>query len=275
MLGSTVALIAAVTVRHDLVDFVFRSGTPRAATTKAAMTPLSPNAALPGSTTSNARKINDPKLTFDVVRIDRDASVFAGRAPPNSDVTITANGRAVASATADETGAWATVTEQEIAPGEYEFSLRAKSEHSAVTTGQTVRMAVAPTSSIITASPTRQATSRQLIPAPITFLYNETIFTKEGRQAATLLAKHLTSQQYAGVALSGHADERGSDLYNMELSRQRLLVVSEFLRKNGFVGELELIPKGKSEPYVGIDRHELSTEDAFQLDRRVELRQVR
>ena len=195
MLGSTVAVIAAVTVRHDLVDFVFRSGTPRAATTKAAMTPLSPNAALPGSTTSNARKINDPKLTFDVVRIDRDASVFAGRAPPNSDVTITANGRAVASATADETGAWATVTEQEIAPGEYEFSLRAKSEHSAVTTGQTVRMAVAPTSSIITASPTRQATSRQLIPAPITFLYNETIFTKEGRQAATLLAKHLTSQQ--------------------------------------------------------------------------------
>ena len=61
----------------------------------------------------------------------------------------------------------------------------------------------------------------------------------------------------------------------MELSRQRLLVVSDFLRKNGFVGELELIPKGKSEPYVGIDRHELSTEDAFQLDRRVEVRQVR
>jgi hypothetical protein len=32
-----------------------------------------------------------------------------------------------------------------------------------------------------------------------------------------------------------------------------------------------LVPKGRSEPFLGADRGKLSKEDAFQLDRRVEL----
>ncbi|MFZ0853589.1 MAG: hypothetical protein WAO08_30885, partial [Hyphomicrobiaceae bacterium] len=67
------------------------------------------------------------------------------------------------------------------------------------------------------------------------------------------------------------ADERGTDVYNIELSRRRLLVVADYLRDSGFAGKLELIPKGRSEPYTGIDRRSLPREEAFQLDRRVEL----
>ena len=202
--------------------------------------------------------------------------MFAGRAPPNSDVTILANDRAVAAAKADETGTWATVTERGFAPGEYEFSLRAKSiERGDVTEGQRVRMAVAPTARSLVLPPTRHAASLQANTAPITFVYNETTFTNEGRKAATLLAKYLSLERSKAVSLSGHADERGSDGYNMELSRQRLEVVASYLRDYGFVGTLELMPKGKSEPFTGVDRRSLSKEDAFQLDRRVELRLAR
>ena len=266
VIGALLALTATTVIVHqDLVHFVFRASVPSA-------TPFPPNAKLSGSPTSKA----EPKLTFDVVRIDPlGTSVFAGRAPPNSDVTILANDRAVTETKADQTGEWVAVTEREFVPGAYEFSLRAKSlEGDDVTPGQPVRMVLAPTAPRITPTPTREAESAHA-PAPITFVYNETTFTKEGRQAAALLAKYLVSQQPEAVSLSGHADERGSDHYNIELSRQRLQVVADYLRDRGFAGKLELIPKGRSEPYARIDRHTLSKEDAFQLDRRVELRQAR
>lgn len=266
-----------VIARHDLANFLSPAGVPSTSVTKTMRTPSPPNTKLPGPAISVSKQTDQPKLTFDVVRIDPEgASVFAGRAPPNSDVTILANGREVAAAKADETGAWAAVTERKFAPGEYEFSLRAKSiALGDVTEGQRVRMAVAPTTRGVATPPTRHAASLQAIPAPITFVYNETTFTDEGRKAAAFLAKYLISQRPEAVSLSGHADERGSDRYNMELSRQRLEVVAGVLRDHGFVGKLELIPKGKSEPFTGVERRAFSKEYAFQLDRRVELRLAR
>jgi len=58
----------------------------------------------------------------------------------------------------------------------------------------------------------------------------------------------------------------------MELSRNRLESVARYLRESGYTGKLVLVPKGKSEPYSGPGRNQLSKESAFQLDRRVELR---
>ncbi len=40
-------------------------------------------------------------------------------------------------------------------------------------------------------------------------------------------------------------------------------------------GELDLVPKGKSEPFSGVDRSKFSGEALYQLDRRVELRVYR
>ena len=218
------------------------------------------------------RKDRRTEITFDVVRIDpQGSSVFAGQAPPNSSVSILANGRALATAAADETGAWAIVTDRKITPGEHEISLGAVSTQGAVTAGETIQIVVAPPVAGVTSISEPHARSPQSSPAPITFVYNDTAFTADGRRAAESLAKHLISQQPAAVSLSGHADERGTEVYNIELSRRRLLVVADYLRDSGFTGKLELIPKGKSEPYTGIDRRSLPREDAFQLDRRVEL----
>ena len=53
--------------------------------------------------------------TFDIARIDPDGtSVFAGRAEPNSAVTITADGKELGTVQADENGEWTFTTEAKI-----------------------------------------------------------------------------------------------------------------------------------------------------------------
>jgi len=106
------------------------------------------------------------------------------------------------------------------------------------------------------------------------FVYDQVAFTTEGRRAAELLAEYLRSRQQQTVTLTGHADERGSDRYNLELSQQRLDAVARYLRENGIAAKFVMVPKGRSEPFTGVDRRSLAREDAFQLDRRVELRSL-
>jgi outer membrane protein OmpA-like peptidoglycan-associated protein len=61
----------------------------------------------------------------------------------------------------------------------------------------------------------------------------------------------------------------------MDLSRERLEAVERYLHAGGFSGKLNLIPKGKSEPFTGVDRTKYAGEALYQLDRRVELRLLR
>ena len=269
--GATLVLATTLAVCQTVVKLA-HIGTPDAIVTRVAKTPLLANKGSLTSATPVAPVIDGSSLTFDVVNIDPEGtSVFAGQAPTNSNVSILANGREIATATADETGAWAIVTARKLAAGDYEFSLSARSPQHGVTAGQSVQMVIAPVAPHVASSATPEAGSALSIPAPITFVYNDTTFTAQGRRAADLLAKRLIEQQPAMASLSGHADERGSDLYNMELSRRRLSVVADYLRDSGFVGKLELIPKGKSQPYTAIDRTALPKDEVLQFDRRVEL----
>jgi outer membrane protein OmpA-like peptidoglycan-associated protein len=123
----------------------------------------------------------------------------------------------------------------------------------------------------LSATPPEVPTARKTIPVPITFIYNEANFTDNGRKAAALLLEYLQLKHYPSVSLTGHADERGSPEFNMDLSRERLDAVAQFLKEGGYKGELELIPKGESEPFAGVVRSQYSRDDVFQFDRRVEL----
>jgi outer membrane protein OmpA-like peptidoglycan-associated protein len=109
-------------------------------------------------------------------------------------------------------------------------------------------------------------------PVPITFVTGSSAMTAEGARAADLLAQYLGITKPEAVTLSGHADIRGGDVYNLELSRQRLLAIETYLRQRGYTGRLSLLPKGKAEPYQGIDRSSQPIEVVYQADRRVELR---
>lgn len=131
------------------------------------------------------------------------------------------------------------------------------------------RVAAAPPASEDAAATSGQT---EVIPVPIMFVYNEASLTPEGKRAAALLLEYLTLKKLSAVELTGHADERGSDAYNYDLSRERLDAVAQLLKDGGFAGELKLTPKGKSEPYKGVDRSRYRGEALHQLDRRVELR---
>lgn len=110
------------------------------------------------------------------------------------------------------------------------------------------------------------------IPIPITFVYREAAFTDDGRRAATLLLEYLELKKLPTISLSGHADEIGGPVYNMALSKERLDAVARFLREGGYMGQLDLVPRGESEPFTGIDRTRMAEDEVRQLDRRVELR---
>ena len=110
------------------------------------------------------------------------------------------------------------------------------------------------------------------IPVPITFVTDQTALTDNGARAAALLAEYLRLKRPSGVALSGHADSRGPDGYNMRLSLRRLQAIERYLRAAGYSGALSLEPRGKREPFKGIDRKRLPRHQIYQADRRVELR---
>ena len=211
---------------------------------------------------------------FDVVRVDPDgASVFAGRAPANAQVTVFANGQAIATAKANEDGEWSTVIERQFASGDYQLSVRS-SGSGAETAGQSVKITIASNSHPAATDAKAAAVATPTlapVPAPITFVYDESAFTAVGRKEAIALAEFLRRQQLKNITLTGHADERGSDEFNMELSRKRLETVASFLRDTGYGGKLTLVPMGSREPFSSPDRERLPPEDAYQLDRRVEL----
>lgn len=109
------------------------------------------------------------------------------------------------------------------------------------------------------------------IPVPMTFVFDEATLTLDGEKTAKLLLDYVLLKKFKSIALTGHADERGTADYNMDLSRKRLDTVAAFLRGGGYHGELKLIPEGSTQPFAGIDRTKFSRDDLMQLDRRVEL----
>ena len=64
---------------------------------------------------------------FDIVRVQPDGSmVIAGRAAPGSAIDIIAGGRVIGQTSTDESGAFAFVLDQPLAPGDYNIGLVAK-----------------------------------------------------------------------------------------------------------------------------------------------------
>jgi len=137
-------------------------------------------------------------------------------------------------------------------------------------TSETKLAAAMPSAASSAATPTPPAIQAP-IPVPITFASNRAALTPNGERAASLLAEYLRLKRPVGITLSGHADARGPDGYNMRLSLRRLEVIERYLRAAGFSGQLSLVPRGKRDPYQGIDRRRLPLREIHQADRRVEL----
>ncbi|MHA6299756.1 OmpA family protein [Devosia sp. CAU 1758] len=108
-------------------------------------------------------------------------------------------------------------------------------------------------------------------PLPINFEFGSAEFTATGQQAAEVLLECVLADNYERISLSGHTDPIGSDPYNLALSQQRLDAVAGVLRAGGYEGELELLPRGESEPFEPDDPTAYSEDELHRMDRRVVL----
>jgi outer membrane protein OmpA-like peptidoglycan-associated protein len=83
----------------------------------------------------------------------------------------------------------------------------------------------------------------------------------------TQIAEYVKQTDGVVVMLDGHADPRGTDTYNLDLSRRRVTAVREALVKAGVPAErISINAAGDRRPKCAE-----KTEDCYQADRRVEV----
>ncbi len=95
---------------------------------RAPATASKPPASSEDSEPSGAEAPSAPGPTFDVVRVEPTGeTVIAGRAEPNSDVTVTlGESDTVGTVRADRSGAWAIVAEKPLEPGTHEIGIESE-----------------------------------------------------------------------------------------------------------------------------------------------------
>jgi len=99
----------------------------------------------------------------------------------------------------------------------------------------------------------------------VRFGFNDVALTPEGRQAIDGALDCLKALK-GKVVLEGHADERGTEEYNLQLSNRRAATVKKYLTDLGLSGgKLESVGYGENKPAV--DGHD---EAAWAANRRVE-----
>ena len=109
------------------------------------------------------------------------------------------------------------------------------------------------------------------VPIPINFFTGETRFTPDGEKAALELASVAVEQKVGRMKLVGHADERGADAFNMDLSKRRVERVRDFLLSKGVRARIEIEWRGARQPFdVNQLAGPVTRDETWALDRRVE-----
>jgi peptidoglycan-associated lipoprotein len=100
---------------------------------------------------------------------------------------------------------------------------------------------------------------------PVRFDFNEANLTGEARNRLEQIADCIKSQGIR-VTLEGHADERGTEEYNLQLSNRRAESVRRYLVTLGVkANQLDTVGYGENRPVASG-----SSEDAWAANRRVE-----
>lgn len=113
-----------------------------------------------------------------------------------------------------------------------------------------------------------QDTSAGELANVIYFEFDSAEVRSDDTQIVSRHALQLADNPSARVRLEGHADERGSREYNIGLGERRAQAVRRLLLIQGATAEqIATVSFGEERPAV-----EGSTEEAYELNRRVELR---
>lgn len=101
-------------------------------------------------------------------------------------------------------------------------------------------------------------TQKSLI--PLKFEYDAVTFSSEGQEIARSILGDLEAQKVRKLLVVGHTDPKGSEQYNLKLSKARAEAVRDFLKAEGFQGQVTLDWKGEQEPFE-FDSVSLYSED--------------
>ena len=105
---------------------------------------------------------------------------------------------------------------------------------------------------------------------PITFETGTAEFDTLGRMYAEDMVEALIRQPPGRIILSAHTDERGTEAYNLALSRDRGEAVRRFLQERGVTRPIEVVAKGESEPRKLVDAEHYRQQEVWRMNRRVE-----
>jgi len=101
----------------------------------------------------------------------------------------------------------------------------------------------------------------------IHFAFDSTQLDDAARDALSETARCIAQKKIPAVVIEGHADDRGTEAYNIALGQRRAEGVRGFLQKLGVGAAVEAVSYGEAYP---LERSE--SEQAWHQNRRAELR---
>lgn len=111
----------------------------------------------------------------------------------------------------------------------------------------------------------------QEIDLAIKFEFNSANLTPVGQGIAMQLFDYLQATSPEQVSLEGHTDPVGDEAYNLSLSAQRAEAVANFLRAQGYQGEINIIPRGEEDLPEPPEGYADGSKEHFDTARRVVL----
>ena len=107
---------------------------------------------------------------------------------------------------------------------------------------------------------------RATLAEKVFFDYDQSTLSDEARTALDRKLAVLKANAGLRLRISGHADERGSDEYNIALGQRRAVAVKRYMMDQGIDGgRLDVVSFGEEQPAA-----QGGTEQAFALNRRAE-----
>jgi peptidoglycan-associated lipoprotein len=135
------------------------------------------------------------------------------------------------------------------------------------TKAPTASGSVAPTRGGETAREREARSTAQALEDRIYFAYDDANLDAHARRALDLLAQELRQRPEATVMIAGHADERGTNEYNVALGERRAIAARDYLVRLGIEARrIRTVSFGEERPAVPG-----STEEAWSKNRRGEL----
>lgn len=119
-------------------------------------------------------------------------------------------------------------------------------------------------------SPAKACFDPHRIPLPVLFDTASAEMSDSAKRYAEDLLESLREVNPREITLFGHTDARGGYEYNMRLSERRAKAVANFLMRNGITAKIITIAKGKSEPLQLTDMVQLTRQEIWMLNRRVD-----